>query len=81
MNEPSHLDITRSGPCEKRVDQGPSMNKDLFSNKEEDMEKPFVRYRREKRYFETPPDWKVLTFAAFHDHPRERDVGSSPGMP
>ncbi len=39
------------------------------------MEKPFVRYRREKRYFETPPDWKVLTFAAFHDHPGERDVG------
>jgi len=80
MNEFYHLDITRSGPCEKRVDQGPLMNKDLLSNKEEDMEKPFVRYRGEKRYFETPPDWKVLTFAAFHDHPGERDDHEMPQM-
>jgi nickel-dependent lactate racemase len=39
------------------------------------MEKFFVRYKLEKRYFEPPPDWKVLTFAAFHDHPPKSDVG------
>jgi len=38
------------------------------------MEKPFLRYKDEKRYFETPPDWKVLTLAAFQDHEGEKDV-------
>ena len=39
------------------------------------MEKAFVRYGHEKCYFEPPPDWKVLTFATFHDHPPESDAG------
>jgi nickel-dependent lactate racemase len=39
------------------------------------MEKPFLRYKSDKYYFETPPDWNVLTLAAFQDHPAERDVG------
>jgi len=37
------------------------------------MGKYFVRYGREKRYFEVPSGWKVLTFAVFHDHEGERD--------
>ena len=38
------------------------------------MKKPFLRYKDEKRYFETPPDWSVLTLAAFQDHQGEKDV-------
>ena len=38
------------------------------------MKKPFLRYKGEKRYFETPPDWNVLTLAAFQDHLEEKDV-------
>jgi len=34
----------------------------------------FVRYRNEKHTFEPPPEWKILTFAAFDDHPGERNV-------
>ncbi|MBN2124154.1 MAG: DUF2088 domain-containing protein, partial [Deltaproteobacteria bacterium] len=37
------------------------------------MEKPFVLYGHEKRSFEPLPDWRILTFAAFDDHPGERD--------
>lgn len=38
------------------------------------MEKPFILYGNERRYFEPPSDWKILTFAAFEDHPGERDT-------
>ncbi len=38
------------------------------------MGKYFVTYRGEKYHFETPPDWKVLTFATFQDHTGEKDV-------
>jgi nickel-dependent lactate racemase len=38
------------------------------------MEKPFLRYKGEKHYFETPPEWNVLTLAAFQDHRGEKDV-------
>ena len=38
------------------------------------MKKPFLRYKGEKRYFEAPPDWNVLTLAAFQDHLEEKDV-------
>jgi len=38
------------------------------------MQKPFLRYKGEKRYFETPPDWRVLTLAAFQDHLEKKDV-------
>ena len=39
------------------------------------MEKPFLRYKGDKRYFEISPNWKVLTLAAFQDHQVEKDVG------
>ncbi len=38
------------------------------------MEDLFVRYRNEKHAFEPPPEWKILTFAAFDDHFGEIDV-------
>jgi nickel-dependent lactate racemase len=31
-------------------------------------------YKGEKHYFEMPPDWEVLTLAAFQDHLGEKDV-------
>ena len=42
--------------------------------KEKSMEKPFVRYKGKKYHFESPPGWKVLTFATFKDHSEEKDV-------
>ncbi|KPK22006.1 MAG: hypothetical protein AMK69_20655 [Nitrospira bacterium SG8_3] len=38
------------------------------------MEKPFVRHKGGKFYFETPQDWTVLTFATFQDHSGEKDA-------
>ena len=38
------------------------------------MERPFVRYGQQIRYFDPPPEWKILTLAAFHDHPPVGDV-------
>jgi nickel-dependent lactate racemase len=56
------------------------------------MDRAFVRYGDEKWYFDSPPGWKVLTFASFQDRPHEPDpeaftrralnnpVGSAPLM-
>jgi nickel-dependent lactate racemase len=38
------------------------------------MEKPFLRYKGEKHYFEIPDDWQILTLAAFQDQIGEKDV-------
>lgn len=38
------------------------------------MGKPFLRYKGEKHYFETPPDWKILTLAVFQDHKVDKNV-------
>jgi nickel-dependent lactate racemase len=46
----------------------------LLKSKEKGMEKPFLRYKGEKRFFEVLKDWKVLTLAAFQDHQGEKDV-------
>ena len=53
--------------------RGPRVNLQ-FSTEERGMEKPFLRYKGEKRYFEVPQEWKVLTLAAFQDHQAEKDV-------
>jgi nickel-dependent lactate racemase len=37
------------------------------------MEKPFVRYGHQSRYFDPPPEWRILTLAAFEDHPHRAD--------
>jgi nickel-dependent lactate racemase len=34
---------------------------------EQGMEKPFVRYGHQLRYFDPPPEWEILTLASFHD--------------
>jgi nickel-dependent lactate racemase len=38
------------------------------------MERPFIKYGNEKRFFQLPPDWKLLTFALFHEHHDRIDV-------
>ena len=38
------------------------------------MEDVFIRYRNKKIPFEVPRTWKLLTFAAFEERARERDV-------
>lgn len=39
------------------------------------MERLFVRYGSEKRYFDLPSGWKKLTFATFQEHTGREDVG------
>jgi lactate racemase len=38
------------------------------------MERLFVKYGAEKRYFDLPPGWKNLTFATFQEHTGRDDV-------
>ena len=38
------------------------------------MENVFIFYEHQKRQFEIPPDWKVLTFAGFHDAQQDVNV-------
>ena len=38
------------------------------------MERFFIKYGNENRYFTLPPDWKILTFALFHDHSARENV-------
>jgi len=38
------------------------------------MENLFIRYKGEKTPIHLPKDWRLLTFAAFEDHPYNKDV-------
>ena len=44
------------------------------------MDNYFVRYSDQKWFFEPPADWKILSFAAFEDHPEKEDVAQLAGM-
>lgn len=36
----------------------------------------YIQYKHKKTYFDIPPEWKLLTFAAFEEHSRDIDVES-----
>ena len=38
------------------------------------MQKLYIRYRHQKTVVDLPPDWRLLTFADFQEHPRRGDV-------
>ena len=44
------------------------------------MDNYFVRYSDQKWFFEPPADWKILSFAAFEDHPGKENVAQLAGM-
>ena len=46
---------------------------------DEIMQDIYVRYKHQKAYFDIPPEWKVLTFAAFEDRSKEIDVETLAG--